>query len=110
LDGGGASPPARERAQGSAPGRNGTSAGVATGPQEAILETEYQRPAGLSLLFCSRAEIDAAPAGEREAYFRIVESICANPGAYGFRYETAMDLAREDAADRAIHGANQDWS
>lgn len=34
LDGGGANPPARKRAQGSAPGCNRTSAGVATGPRE----------------------------------------------------------------------------
>lgn len=32
----------------------------------------YKASAGLSLLFCSRAEILAAPAEEREAYYRIV--------------------------------------
>lgn len=35
----------------------------------------YKRPAGLSLMFCSRAEIEAAPAAEREAYYRIVGAL-----------------------------------
>lgn len=81
--------------------------GVASAP--GLLPTEYVRPPGLSLLFCSAAEIAAAPPAEREGYYRVVESLCANPEAYGFRYETAMDLAREDAADRRTAAANQDW-
>lgn len=32
----------------------------------------YKRPAGLSLFFCSRKEIEAAPREEREAYYRLV--------------------------------------
>ncbi len=74
----------------------------------AQIET-YVRPAGLSLLFCSRAEILAAPAAEREAYLRIVDSICAHPEAYGFRHETAADLEDDDAVDRGLAGLNNDW-
>lgn len=70
---------------------------------------DYQRPPGLSLLFCSRAEIEAAPAAEREAYYRIVESLVANPEAYGFRDETDADLAADAAVDRRLSGLNNDW-
>lgn len=46
-------------------------------------DEKYVRPAGLSLLFCSKAQIAAAPQAEREAYYRIVEGICENPEAFG---------------------------
>lgn len=45
----------------------------------------YIRPAGLSLMFCSRAEIEAAPQEEREAYYRIVNGICSDPAAFGLK-------------------------
>lgn len=48
----------------------------------------YVRPAGLSLMFCSREEILAAPAEEREAYYRIVGHIVDHPEEYGFEQET----------------------
>jgi hypothetical protein len=48
----------------------------------------YVRPAGLSLMFCSREEILAAPAAEREAYYRIVGQIVDHPEDYGFEHET----------------------
>lgn len=67
------------------------------------------RPAGLSLLFHSRAELDAAPAAEREAYYRIVDGIVADPEACGFRFETEADLEAEDAADRRITAMNHEW-
>lgn len=67
------------------------------------------RPPGLSLLFCSRAEIEAAPAAEREAYLRIVDSFVANPEAYGFRRETAADLEADDAVDRKVAALNDNW-
>lgn len=69
----------------------------------------YQRPPGISLLFASRAEIQAAPAEEREAYYAIVEGLVANPEAFGFRYETAADLDADYTVDRGINAANQDW-
>ena len=47
----------------------------------------YVRPAGLSLMFCSREEILAAPAAEREAYYRIVGQIVDHPEEYGFEQE-----------------------
>lgn len=48
----------------------------------------YVRPAGLSLMFCSREEIMAAPKEEREAYYRIVGQIVDHPEDYGFEQET----------------------
>jgi hypothetical protein len=47
----------------------------------------YKRPPGLSLLFCSRAEIEAADPVERAAYYRIVEGICEQPEAFGFKHD-----------------------
>jgi hypothetical protein len=47
----------------------------------------YVRPAGLSLMFCSREEILAAPKEEREAYYRIVGQIVDHPEDYGFEQE-----------------------
>lgn len=70
---------------------------------------EERRPPGVSLLFASRAEILAAPAAERDAYYRIVDALVARPEDFGFRHDTAADLEADAAADRAIHGMNQDW-
>ena len=39
-------------------------------------------------MFCSREEILAAPAAEREAYYRIVGHIVDHPEDYGFEQET----------------------
>ncbi len=69
----------------------------------------YVPPPGISLLFASRTEIEAAPSAERQAYYAIVEGIMADPGACGFRFETAEDLQREDSDDRRLSAANQDW-
>lgn len=71
--------------------------------------SERKRLPGLSLLFCSRAEILAAPAEEREAYFRLVDAFLARPEECGFRRETVADLEADDVVDRSIHGMNQDW-
>lgn len=69
----------------------------------------YPQPPGVSLLFCSRAEIDAAPAAEREAYYCIVGGLMADPESFGFYFETAADRAREDSVENALAGANHDW-
>jgi hypothetical protein len=67
------------------------------------------RPPGVSLLFCSRAEILAAPAAEREAYYRIVDGLVAAPEAFGFRRDNDADLTADVCADRRIAVLNQDW-
>lgn len=67
------------------------------------------RPPGVSLLFCSAAEIASAPAAEREAYNRIVDRLVADPAAFGFRHETAFDLEADAAADQRISSFNDDW-
>lgn len=69
---------------------------------------DQARPPGVALLFASKEAIAAAPAAEREAYYRIVEDICAEPAAFGFRRETAVDLDADSAADRSA-GFNNDW-
>jgi hypothetical protein len=74
------------------------------------VQPPYVPPPGISLLFCSRAEILAAPEVEREAYYRLVEGILADPGACGFRHETWQDLAADDAVDRGLAGLNNDWT
>ena len=68
------------------------------------------RPPGVSLLFCSQAAIDAAPAAEREAYYAIVDAIVEKPENFGLRLETGDDLSNEFAADRRIAGEEQDWA
>lgn len=70
---------------------------------------DYVRLPGIGLLFASRADIEAAPAEEREAYLRIVDNLVANPEAFGFRHETAADVADDYAVDRALAGLNDDW-
>ncbi|WP_454629645.1 hypothetical protein [Bradyrhizobium cenepequi] len=69
----------------------------------------YQPPPGVGLLFASRAEIEAVPPAEREAYYRIVSDLLAHPKEYGFRRETGADLAEDYAVDRALAGLNDDW-
>lgn len=66
------------------------------------------RPAGVGLLFRSRAEIAAAPAAEREAYFRIVDGIVANPEAYGLRRDNAADAQADETIDRKLAAMNRD--
>lgn len=73
------------------------------------VQPPYVPPPGISLLFCSRAEILAAPEIEREAYYRIVDAIVADPGACGFRHETWQDHEADDAFDRRLAGLNDDW-
>lgn len=68
-----------------------------------------KRQSGVALLFAPRAEIEAAPAEEREAYFAIVEGLLANPEAAGFRFETAADRAADDAGDNTFGGLSEDW-
>jgi hypothetical protein len=90
---------------------NGKLAAVVTSPATAVFPDEqYKRPPGLSLLFCSRAEIEAAPAAEREAYYRIVDGLVSAPEAYGFRRETAADLDADEAVDRRVSALNNDWN
>lgn len=67
------------------------------------------RPPGISLLFCSRAEILAAPAEERAAYYAIVEGLVANPESFGLRRETTADLQADFAADREQARLDDDW-
>lgn len=74
-----------------------------------MTDATYVPPPGISLLFCSSAEIQAAPAEEREAYYRIVENLCSYPEDYGFQYETDADIAKDDAVDVALAGAMNDW-
>lgn len=74
-----------------------------------ISQAPYQPPPGIILLFCSRGEIDAALATEREAYFRIVEAFLANPEASGFRRETEADHYADEAVDRRLSALNNDW-
>ncbi|MBR0879514.1 hypothetical protein JQ608_20480 [Bradyrhizobium liaoningense] len=69
----------------------------------------YVRPLGVSLMFASRTEIEAAPAAEREAYLRIVEAILADPASCDMRRENDDDLAREPALDAKLAGINNDW-
>ena len=75
----------------------------------AFMTEPYVRPPGVGLLFASLAEIEAAPAAEREAYLRIVEAILADPSCCDMRRENAEDLARESASDARIAGINNDW-
>jgi hypothetical protein len=73
------------------------------------LVTMAIRPPGVGLLFCSRAEILAAPAEERAAYYAIVEGLVAHPESFGMRRETAADLEKDDAVDRSLAALNDDW-
>lgn len=74
-----------------------------------VAPAAYTRPPGVSLLFCSRSEIEAASAAEREAYYAIVESLLADPESFGFRRETNIDRQAEFAADRRQASFNGDW-
>lgn len=67
------------------------------------------RPPGVSLLFCSQSEIDAAPVAEREAYYAIVDAIVEEPELFGLRHETGDDWSKEFAADRQIAAEEQEW-
>ena len=64
---------------------------------------------GVSLLFCSLAQIEAAPAEERAAYYRIVDSIVADPEAYGLQRVGAADASHDNAVDAGLIGLNNDW-
>jgi hypothetical protein len=70
---------------------------------------DYVPPPGISLLFCSRAKVLAAPAEERAAYYAIVEGLVATPGSFGFRRETTADLESDDVVDRRLAVLNDDW-
>jgi hypothetical protein len=69
-----------------------------------------QRPPGVGLLFRPQSAIDAAPAGERDAYYRIVEGICADPGACGFDFGTPADLEADAVVDARLAALNDDWT
>jgi hypothetical protein len=60
-------------------------------------------------MFASRAEIEAAPAAEREAYYAIVEAILADPASCGMRRTSAEDFVRESVLDARLAGINNDW-
>jgi hypothetical protein len=67
------------------------------------------RPPGTGLLFATSAEIEAAPAAERDAYYAIVRSLLTDPQAYGFRNETPADLAIDDVIEGRVAAVNNDW-
>ncbi|MCK1577866.1 hypothetical protein [Bradyrhizobium sp. 174] len=73
------------------------------------LAEPYVRPLGVSLMFASRAEIEAAPAAEREAYYAIVEAFLADAASCDMRRTSAEDLARETVLDSRLAGINNDW-
>lgn len=69
----------------------------------------YARPPGVGLMFASRAEIEAAPTAERDAYYAIVEAFIADPASCDMRRTSAEDLALESALDARLAGINNDW-
>lgn len=75
----------------------------------AFMSEPYVRPLGVSLMFASRAEIEAAPAAEREAYYAIVEAFLADPSSCDMRRENGEDLVRESMLEARLAGLNNDW-
>ena len=71
---------------------------------------EHASPSWMTLLFAGRAKIEAAPAADRDAYFRFVEALAGNPEAFGFTAAPDIDqFLKDEAVDNELAREADEW-